>query len=162
MKKREPVLFNVVLYEPEIPQNTGNIGRLCVAASCRLHLAGKLGFSLTQKALRRAGLDYWSHLDLCVHDTFDEISASVPRENMYFFSKKGVETLYDIRFAEGDYLVFGCETGGLPESVVSVFSDRVFRIPMTGETRSLNLANAVAVSVYEGMRQVKGLGSCCV
>jgi len=160
MNRQKPALFNVVLYEPEIPQNTGNIGRLCVAASCRLHLAGKLGFSLTEKALRRAGLDYWPHLDLSIHETFDEISLVVPRENMYFFSRRGTGFLYDIRFKTGDYLVFGCETGGLPDEVIRAFSDRVFRIPMTGDTRSLNLANAVAVAVYEGMRQVKGFGRC--
>lgn len=146
-------LFNVVLVEPEIPQNTGNIGRLCVASQCTLHLVGQLGFSLKEKALRRAGLDYWPKLDVRIHETFDEIESTVSPRRIRFFSADSSLSVYDVSFRRGDYLVFGCESEGLSENLLRDRSDRVFCIPMPGDVRSLNLANAVAVTVYEGMRQ---------
>ncbi|MFH1707135.1 MAG: tRNA (cytidine(34)-2'-O)-methyltransferase [Planctomycetota bacterium] len=147
-----PVL-HVVLYEPEIPQNTGNIGRLCVAAHAQLHLAGPLGFSLNAKARRRAGLDYWERLVWSEHATFEDLAAGIPRERLYFFTKTAGPSLYDTGFKPGDYLVFGGETRGLPDKVKEAYADRMVRIPMLGDVRSLNLANAVSIAVYEALRQ---------
>ena len=148
-------LFHVVLYEPEIPQNTGNIGRLCVATHSHLHLVGPLGFELNVKARRRAGLDYWDKLVWDSHDAFSEIESDVPRDRLWFFSKKGSVSLYDVSLREGDYLVFGCETAGLPEYIHAQYADRMVRIPMVGEVRSLNLANAAAVALFEALRQTQ-------
>jgi tRNA (cytidine/uridine-2'-O-)-methyltransferase len=113
-----------------------------------------LGFSLREKALRRAGLDYWDKLRLETHKAFKEIEETVPREKMYFFSKTGTTSLYDVEFKKGDYLVFGCETYGLPDDIRETYRDRLCCIPIQGDIRSLNLANSVAVAVYEGVRQL--------
>ena len=146
--------FHVVLVEPEIPQNTGNIGRLCVGSRCTLHLIQPLGFSLEDRYMKRAGLDYWKYLDWHVHGSFEEFLDSVRPENIYFFSKKASRTYWDVSFRQGDALIFGKETKGLPEALIEKYPEQSLKIPMPGETRSINLANSVAVAVYEGMRQL--------
>ena len=147
-------MFHVVLLEPEIPQNTGNIGRLCVGTGCRLHLIKPLGFLLEDRYMKRAGLDYWQHLEWLVHEDFDEFLDSAKPERMFLFSKKATRPYWDVSFRKGDYLVFGKETLGLPESILEQYPDHTLQIPMTGPTRSINLANSVAVAVYEGLRQL--------
>ncbi len=146
-------MFNVVLIEPEIPQNTGNIGRLCVGTSCRLHLVKPLGFSLSDRYLKRAGLDYWQHLDWHVHDTVDKLMETEQPERLFFFTKKADRVLWDVQYEPGDYLVFGRETVGLSDAILRHFHDRLVKIPMTGPTRSINLSNSVSIAVYEGLRQ---------
>ncbi|NOZ12318.1 MAG: tRNA (uridine(34)/cytosine(34)/5-carboxymethylaminomethyluridine(34)-2'-O)-methyltransferase TrmL [Acidobacteria bacterium] len=147
-------LFHVVLVEPEIPQNTGNIGRLCVGSRCSLHLIKPLGFSLEDRYMKRAGLDYWKYLDWHLHDSFEAFMEKMHPERFYFFSKKAVKNYWDVSFQRGDALVFGKETLGLPESFIKNYPEQSLRIPMPGETRSINLSNSVAVAVYEGMRQL--------
>jgi tRNA (cytidine/uridine-2'-O-)-methyltransferase len=146
--------MNVVLFRPEIPQNTGNLGRLCVATGSRLHLVRPLGFSLEERHLRRAGLDYWRHLDLSVHDDWDAFLAANPGADPLFFSTKAERTLWACPYPAGAFLVFGGESRGLPPEFHQRHGGRMVRIPMPGEHhRSLNLANAVAVAVYEGLRR---------
>ncbi|NOY22479.1 MAG: tRNA (uridine(34)/cytosine(34)/5-carboxymethylaminomethyluridine(34)-2'-O)-methyltransferase TrmL [Acidobacteria bacterium] len=146
--------FHVVLVEPEIPQNTGNIGRLCVGSHCSLHLVQPLGFSLEDRYMKRAGLDYWKYLDWHLHNSFEEFMERVSPKNFYFFSKKASKEYWDVSFQQGDALVFGKETLGLPEILIENYPEQALKIPMPGETRSINLANSVAVAVYEGMRQL--------
>lgn len=148
--------FNVVLIEPEIGANTGNIGRTCVGLEAKLHLVGKLGFSITDKQLRRAGLDYWPYLDFVHHATWDDWWRLVPDPSrVFFFSTKAETSLFQTRFQAGDWLVFGKETKGLDPAVLEKFSEHVRRIPMTGPIRSLNVATAVAVVLFEGYRQLE-------
>jgi tRNA (cytidine/uridine-2'-O-)-methyltransferase len=148
--------FNVVLIEPEIGANTGNIGRTCVGLEAKLHLVGKLGFSITDKQLRRAGLDYWPYLDFVHHQTWDDWWREVPDPSrVFFFSTKAQVSLFETQFREGDWLVFGKETKGLDSEVLEKFSEQVRRIPMTGPIRSLNVATAVAVVLFEGYRQLE-------
>jgi tRNA (cytidine/uridine-2'-O-)-methyltransferase len=148
-------MLNVVLVEPEIPPNTGNVGRLCLATGSRLHLVKPLGFSLDDRALRRAGLDYWREVDVKLWDSLEDIiAASHPGQRFFFLTTKGVRPYWDARFADGDFLVFGRETKGLPESLLAARSDECLTIPMSGSTRSLNLATAVAIVLYEAVRQL--------
>ena len=152
-------MLSIVLLAPEIPQNTGNIGRLCVNTGCRLHLVKPLGFSLDAAHVRRAGLDYWPHLTLCVHESWDAFLEAEHPARLVFVSTKGERVLYDVRFRDNDFLVFGNETGGLPPEFYRRYSADLYRIPMPGgHSRSLNLANSVAVSLYEALRQVEGWG----
>ena len=148
--------FRVVLVEPEIPSNTGNIGRTCVIANSELHLVGPLGFEITDKRLKRAGLDYWPHLKWAYYENWNtwlkEASSSSP---IWFFSTKAENSFYEASFQLGDTFIFGRETKGLDEALLTEFKDRALKIPMIGPVRSLNLANAVAVSLYEGLRQTK-------
>lgn len=146
-------MFNIVLVEPEIPQNTGNIVRTCAATGCRLHLVRPLGFSVEDKYLKRAGLDYWNQTEIFYYDCFDEILKANPEASFYFFTTKALKTHCDVKYKEGDFLVFGKETRGLPEELLVKNAKQCVRIPMIGETRSLNLSNSVAVAVYEGLRQ---------
>lgn len=150
-------MFHVVLVEPQIPPNTGNIGRLCIATKSRFHLVKPLGFDISEKAVRRAGLDYWKHVDLVQHESYAEFRASLPKEaKLWFFSKFAKRSLYEAKFSAGDYLVFGKETTGLPEEVKTNESpDSLLRIPMPGSdiVRSLNLAGSVHIALYEGLRQ---------
>lgn len=146
-------MFNIVLVEPEIPQNTGNIVRTCSATGCRLHLIRPLGFEVTDKHLKRAGLDYWSEVEINYYDSFDELKEKFPHGVFYYFTTKGLKRHSDIKFKEGDFLVFGKETRGLPEELLKDNKEFCLRIPMIGETRSLNLSNSVAIAVYEGLRQ---------
>ena len=147
-------MFNIVLDRPEIPQNTGNIVRTCAATGCRLHLIRPLGFEVSDKYLKRAGLDYWHFVDISYYDGMEELFAKYPDGNYWFFSTKSAKTHSDVRFAEGDFLVFGRETAGLDESLLAAHYENCVRIPMIGEIRSLNLSNSVAVAVYEGWRQL--------
>lgn len=148
-------LFNVVLIEPEIGANTGNIGRTCVGLESKLHLVGKLGFSITDKQLRRAGLDYWPHLDFVHHATWEEWWAHVPDPSrVFFFSTKAKLSLFQTQLQRGDWLVFGKETKGLDPEILERHEEAIRRIPMTGPIRSLNVATAVAVVLFEGYRQV--------
>ncbi len=149
--------LNVVLFEPEIPGNTGNIGRSCVATGSKLHLVGKLGFSLSDRYLKRAGLDYWQHLELKTHRGWDEFLAALPEENpsFAFFEKDAPKDLWDASFADGAYLVFGSETRGFSQELLDRYRSLFYKIPMFGPTRSLNLSSAVAVALYEAVRQVQ-------
>jgi tRNA (cytidine/uridine-2'-O-)-methyltransferase len=147
--------FSIVLVRPEIPHNTGAIGRLAVGLGVVLDLVRPLGFRLDGESVRRAGLDYWRHLDLRVHDSWEEYLASRSPRRIFMLSTKGEKSLYDIRFEKGDALVFGNESSGLPEDFYERYRDLLFRIPMPGEhARSINLANAVSVAAYECHRQL--------
>jgi len=153
-------MFNIVLVNPEIPPNTGNVGRLCLATGSRLHLIRPLGFSIDDKQVRRAGLDYWEHVDLQLWDSLDELRKQVVARDadarFFFISKKATKIYWDIEFEEGDYLVFGRETKGLPEELLEQEADRCLRIPMVeGTTRSLNLATSVSAILFEALRQVE-------
>lgn len=145
-------MFNVVLYEPEIPQNTGNIARLCACTGCSLFLVGKLGFALTDKYTKRAGLDYWDSVDIHKIDSMDELYKMYPDGTFYYMTTKTKRLYTDIEFKNGDFLVFGPETRGLPEKYVT--DKNALTIPMKEGQRSLNLSNSVAITVYEGIRQI--------
>lgn len=146
-------MFNIVLVEPEIPQNTGNIVRTCAATGCRLHLVRPLGFEVTDKYLKRAGLDYWNDAEIFYYDSFEEVKNANPNASFYYFTTKGLARHSDANFEKGDFLVFGKETKGLPEELLKANKEYCLRIPMIGETRSLNLSNSVAIAVYEALRQ---------
>jgi tRNA (cytidine/uridine-2'-O-)-methyltransferase len=145
--------FHIVLIEPEIPPNTGNIARLSVGVGATLHLVGKLGFRTDEKHLRRAGLDYWEYLDLHYHDSFSALQESYPEGRFFYASRKGKRRYTEVNYREGDFLVFGKETKGLPDDLLRENADRTITIPMTGRMRSLNLSNAVAIVSYEMIRQ---------
>jgi tRNA (cytidine/uridine-2'-O-)-methyltransferase len=146
-------MFNVVLVEPEIPPNTGNIGRLCLATGSTLHLVKPLGFSLDDRELKRAGLDYWKEVDVKLWDSLDELRQSFRSGTRFFFlTTKSDRAYYDVAFQPGDFLVFGRETKGLPESLLAAHPEELLTIPMQG-TRSLNLATAVGIVLFEAMRQ---------
>jgi tRNA (cytidine/uridine-2'-O-)-methyltransferase len=148
--------FHVVLIEPEIPNNTGNIGRTCVGTYSELHLVGPLGFDISDKQLKRAGLDYWPHLLWHRHETFNDWWQLVKDPSrVFFFSKKASRSLHEVKWQAGDWLVFGKETKGLSDELLRDFSAQLVKIPFEGPIRSLNLASAVAVGLYEGLRQVK-------
>lgn len=152
--------MHVVLFEPEIPPNTGNIARLCVATNTPLHLIEPLGFRLDDKYLKRAGLDYWKYLNLKVWPCWDEfikIMNPAP-EKLILTTKKAKTSIYEIRFSGDEFLVFGPETRGLPDELLKKYPVSV-SIPMWGNTRSINLSSAVAVCVYEAYRQIKGWGT---
>lgn len=150
-------MFNVVLVEPEIPPNTGNIGRLCLATRSTLHLVGPLGFATDDRTLKRAGLDYWAEVDLRNWKTLAELQAAQPPAARYFYlTTKSTRPYHSIRFQEGDFLVFGRESKGLPESLLVENRERLLTIPMHG-TRSLNLSTAVAIVLFEAMRQQAGV-----
>jgi tRNA (cytidine/uridine-2'-O-)-methyltransferase len=146
-------MFNVVLVRPEIPPNTGNIGRLCLATQSTLHLVRPLGFSLDDRQLKRAGLDYWDEVNLKLWDSFEALQRSQASDANYFFlTTKSNRPYYEPRFQHNDFLVFGPETKGLPENLLAANKDRCISIPMHG-TRSLNLATAVAIVLFEAVRQ---------
>lgn len=146
--------FNVVLVEPEIPQNTGNISRTCAATGCALHLVRPLGFEITDKHLKRAGLDYWQYLELYYYDSLDELfEKHFNGDNFYFMSTKGAKRYSEEQFKDGDFLIFGKESHGLPEPLLKKYYDNTLRIPMLDKIRSLNLSNSVALTLYEALRQ---------
>ncbi len=146
--------MHVVLVEPQIPPNTGNIARLCAATKLPLHLVGSLGFRITDSQVKRAGLDYWEYVQIERHGSLEQFLKGVQSTRLFFFSTKGKRAYVQARFQEGDFLVFGCETKGLPAWVLERYSDRVWRIPIRHpEVRSLNLSNAVSIVVYEALRQ---------
>jgi tRNA (cytidine/uridine-2'-O-)-methyltransferase len=146
-------VFNVVLVEPEIPPNTGNVGRLCLATKSTLHLVKPLGFSLDDRQLKRAGLDYWEDVDVKTWDSLDAlINAKRSGERYFFVTTKTKRAYWDVQFCRGDFLIFGRETRGLPEDLLAANIDNCITIPMHG-TRSLNLATAVAIVLFEAVRQ---------
>ncbi|KPK10355.1 MAG: rRNA methylase [Acidithiobacillales bacterium SG8_45] len=148
-------MFHIVLFQPEIPPNTGNIIRLCANTGCHLHLVEPLGFSMTDKQLRRAGLDYHEFADVELHQDLPSCLKEIGAQHVYAFSTKGKTAYTDISYRKNDVLVFGPETRGLPEEVLANMPpDHVLRIPMASSSRSLNLSNAAAVAVYEGLRQL--------
>jgi tRNA (cytidine/uridine-2'-O-)-methyltransferase len=151
--KYEP-RFHIVLFQPEIPQNAGNVGRTCVAVGAKLWLVRPLGFRLDAKHLRRAGLDYWEHLDWEVADDWDALRARLPGDDYWYFTKSAVRPYTAAAFRTGDVLVFGRETQGLPPTLLAPHPDRTLRIPTRPQVRSLNLACAVGVAVYEAVRQI--------
>ena len=146
-------MFNIVLVEPEIPQNTGNIARTCAATGCALHLIKPLGFEISDKYLKRAGLDYWHLVHVHIYENLDELFAKYPNGRFYYFTTKARKRHSDAEYKAGDFLVFGKETKGLDEELLMSHPDECVRIPMIGEARSLNLSNAAAVAVYEALRQ---------
>ena len=147
-------MFNIVLVEPEIPQNTGNIVRTCHATGCRLHLIRPLGFEISDKYLKRAGLDYWEDVQIFYYDAFSQLKEKYPDGVFWYFTTKGLNRHCDVKLGKDDFLVFGKETKGLPEELLKANKESCLRIPMLGETRSLNLSNSVAIAVYEGLRQL--------
>lgn len=147
--------FNIVLVEPEIPQNAGNIARTCAVTKSKLHLVRPLGFDVSDKMLKRAGLDYWHFLDISYYDSIEEVMDKFYNgNNFWFFSTKAKNIYSDVSYKDGDFLVFGKETKGLPEELLKKHYDECVRLPMYSETRSLNLSNSVCVGVYEGLRQL--------
>jgi tRNA (cytidine/uridine-2'-O-)-methyltransferase len=148
-------MLHIVLIEPEIPANTGNIARTCLGTGARLHLVKPLGFKIDDKQLKRAGLDYWHDVDVHVWDSLDALRAVQPHDARWFYlSTKGLRLYHEQAFHDGDFLVFGRETKGLPESLLAAYADSVLTIPMTNQTRSLNLAVSVGVVLYEALRQM--------
>jgi len=145
--------FNIVLIEPEIPPNTGNIARLCGATCSTLHLVGKLGFSTDDKTLKRAGLDYWKEVEIKYWHTLDEIKQANPGGRYFYTSKKADKAYVEVNFKEGDFLVFGKETAGLPEQLLQENPETSIRIPIFGNVRSINLATATGIVLYEALRQ---------
>jgi tRNA (cytidine/uridine-2'-O-)-methyltransferase len=146
-------MMNIVLYEPEIPSNTGNIGRTCVATGTRLHLIEPLGFLLSEKNLKRAGMDYWQDLDVITYVNWEEFLEKNPGAKIYYATTKGRHVYSDVSYEPDSYIVFGKESAGIPEEILKENPDTCVRIPMLGETRSLNLANSVAIVLYEALRQ---------
>ena len=152
-------MFNVVLVEPEIPPNTGNVGRLCLATGSALHLIKPLGFSLEDRQLKRAGLDYWDEVKVRTWNSFDELQRQQPANARYLFlTTKSARPYYDVAFRPGDFLVFGRETKGLPERLLQANAENCITIPMRG-TRSLNLATAVGIVLFEAIRQQRMTGA---
>lgn len=150
-------MFHIILHQPEIPQNTGSIGRLCVNNACRLHLVHPLGFDTSDYYLRRAGLDYWERLAPSHYLDWQEFVDRRPTRRLWFFSTKGELRHTEVPWADGDGLVFGRETSGLPAEIVEANRDHLVRIPMVGDFhRSLNLAQAAAIGLYEALRQTQG------
>ncbi len=147
--------MHVVLYQPEIPQNTGSIARLCAATKTPLHLIAPLGFKIDDKHVKRAGLDYWPYVEVRVHDSWQDFLGQHGRARLIFFSKKAARSYTQAEYRDEDYLVFGPETRGLPEELLEAHADRSYRIPMmTQAVRSLNLSNAVSIVLYEALRQL--------
>lgn len=146
-------MFHIVLVEPEIPQNTGNIVRTCAATGCHLHLVRPLGFEVSDKYLKRAGLDYWDYVKISYYDGIEEVFSAYPNARFFFYTTKARRVYAEERYRDGDFLVFGKETKGLPEELLVAHPDSCVRIPMVGELRSLNLSNSVAIAVYEALRQ---------
>ena len=145
--------FNIVLLEPEIPANTGNIGRTCVATGTRLHLIEPLGFRLSEKDLKRAGLDYWTQLDVTTYVNYEDFLKKNPGARPYMATTKGPRVYTEAQFEPDCYIMFGKESAGIPEEILLENQERAIRIPMLGDTRSLNLSNSVAIVLYEALRQ---------
>lgn len=147
--------LNIVLIEPEIPNNTGNIGRLALASGANLHLVKPFGFEINDTRLKRAGLDYWQHLSVSYYDSIEDFFKRNQNKNMVFFSSHGTKNHWEIPFEDNMFLIFGKESVGLPQSVIKAHSNKIFKIPLySNHVRSLNLANAVSIAVYEGLRQL--------
>lgn len=146
-------MLNIVLLEPEIPANTGNIGRTCVATGTRLHLIEPLGFSLSEKALKRAGMDYWQHLDVTVYEDYDDFLNRNPNAKIYYATTKAPNVYSEAKYEPDCYIMFGKESAGIPEKILVNNQENCVRIPMNPEIRSLNLSNSVAIVLYEALRQ---------
>lgn len=145
--------MNIVLFEPEMPLNTGNIGRTCVATDTRLHLIGPLGFKLNEKAVKRAGLDYWDKLDVTVYSDYQDFQEKNPGAKIYMATTKAHQAYTDVQYEPDCYIMFGKESAGIPEEILVDNEKTCVRIPMWGDIRSLNLANSVAIILYEALRQ---------
>lgn len=145
--------LNVVLYEPEIPANTGNIGRTCVATGTRLHLIEPLGFRLDEKQIKRAGMDYWQYLDVTTYVNYEDFLERNPGAKIYMATTKGKHVYTEAHYESDCYIMFGRESAGIPEQILAHHEGDCIRIPMIGETRSLNLSNSVAIVLYEALRQ---------
>ena len=145
--------MNIVLFEPEMPANTGNIGRTCVATGTRLHLIEPLGFKLNERALKRAGLDYWDRLDVIVYCDFEDFLERNPNAKIYMATTKARKVYTELSYEQDCYLMFGKESAGIPEEILVRYQDTCVRIPMWGDIRSLNLSNAVSIVLYEALRQ---------
>ncbi len=145
--------LNIVLFEPEIPANTGNIGRTCVATGSSLHLIEPLGFQLNERAIKRAGMDYWKDVDVTRYMNWQDFLEKNPRANIYMATTKGRKIYTEVQYEPDCYLMFGKESGGIPEEILKEYLDACVRIPMVGETRSLNLSNSAAIVLYEALRQ---------
>lgn len=145
--------MNIVLLEPEIPQNTGNIGRTCVATGTKLHLIEPMGFRLNEKQIRRAGMDYWKDLDLTVYDSYQDFIDKNPGITIYMATTKSEKTYNEVRYESDAFIMFGKESAGIPEELLMANKDNTIRIPMIGDIRSLNLGNSVAIILYEALRQ---------
>lgn len=154
-------MMNIVLFEPEIPQNTGNIGRTCVATGTRLHLIGPMGFQITEKAVKRAGMDYWKDLDVTEYDGYEDFLEKNPGAKIYMATTKARQRYTDISYEEDCFIMFGKESAGIPEEILVNHSDNCIRIPMNPDIRSLNLSNSAAIVLYEALRQqdFKGMKS---
>ncbi len=146
-------MINIVLHEPEIPTNTGNIGRSCVAAGARLHLIEPLGFSLSEKDVKRAGLDYWDKLDVTVYKNYEDFLAKNPGAKVYMATTKAKHVYSEVHYEPDCYIMFGKESAGIPEEILVDTEETCIRIPMIGDIRSLNLSNSVAIVLYEALRQ---------
>ena len=144
--------MNIVLHEPEIPANTGNIGRTCVATGTSLHLIKPLGFDISDKAVRRAGMDYWKELDLHVYEDFEEFVEKNPGARIYMATTKARKAYTEVEYKGNDFIMFGKESAGIPEEILVKYEDTSVRIPMIGEIRSLNLSNSVSIILYEALR----------
>lgn len=149
---------NIVLFEPEIPQNTGNIGRTCVATGTRLHLIEPLGFRLDEKSLKRAGMDYWQDLDVTTYVNFQDFQEKNPGVKLYMASTKALNLYSDVKYEDDCYIMFGKESGGIPEEILYQHREDAIRIPMNENIRSLNLSNSVAIVLYEALRQQRFAG----
>lgn len=154
-------MMNIVLFEPEIPQNTGNIGRTCVATGTRLHLIGPMGFQITEKAVKRAGMDYWKYLDVTEYDGYEDFLEKNPGAKIYMATTKAQQRYTDVSYEEDCYIMFGKESAGIPEEILINHPDTCIRIPMNPDIRSLNLSNSAAIVLYEALRQqdFKGMKS---
>ena len=146
-------MLNIVLHQPEIPANTGNIGRTCCATGTRLHLIEPLGFSLSEKALKRAGMDYWDKLDVSIYEDYEDFLAKNPNAKIYYATTKAPTCYSDAKFEDDCYIMFGKESAGIPESILVNNQETCIRIPMNPDIRSLNLSNSVAIVLYEALRQ---------
>ncbi len=147
--------LNIVLFQPEIPANTGNIARLCVGLDCTLHLIEPLGFKLTEKAVKRAGLDYWEFLELERHNSLTSFFEKYPDANFYYATTKATKTYFEADFKEGDFIIFGRESAGMPQEFHDEYGEHGVTIPMPGKVRSINLSNSAAIIAYEAFRQIK-------
>lgn len=146
--------MNIVLHEPEIPGNTGNIGRTCVATNTVLHLIKPLGFEITDKTVKRAGMDYWQHLELYVYEDFNDFISKNPNTRIYMATTKARKAYTEVEYKEDDFIMFGRESAGIPEEILVKYEETSIRIPMVGETRSLNLSSSAAIVLYEALRQL--------
>jgi tRNA (cytidine/uridine-2'-O-)-methyltransferase len=146
--------FKVVLYQPEIPSNTGNIGRICVGANLELHIIKPMRFLLNDKLVKRAGLDYWHKLDITIHDSLDDFLKLYPNINVYYCTTKTKRNYTKLNYKKGDAFIFGPESRGIPEDILFANEKNNITIPMTGEIRSINLSNSVAIIMFEALRQI--------